>query len=174
MSKLKAVFLDRDGIINIDKEYLYKIEEFEFTKNIFDILRSLRKKGYLLFIITNQSGINRGYYNTNDFNILTAWMLERFKQEDIDIVDVKFCPHISSDNCNCRKPKTGMIEDILKNHNIDLKASWLIGDKVSDIECGNNIGIDNTILYDSGKYKTTNNCAKYIIKDINEVKEIIC
>lgn len=173
MSKLKAVFLDRDGIINIDKRYLYTIEDFEFVPGIIDILKYLQKRSFLLFIITNQSGINRGFYTHDDFHKLTQWMCNKLSEKDILISKIEYCPHQPSDNCNCRKPKTGMIENILKEFNIDLENSWLIGDKNSDIECAINIGISNTILFDNGKYDI-NNIAKYTIYDIKKIKEIIC
>lgn len=146
----KAIFLDRDGVINKEKEYLYKIEDFEFMEGCFDTLKTLQLKGYLLFIITNQSGIARGYYTLEDFNKLNSWMLKEFGKQNIKISQVEFCPHISSNNCNCRKPKTGMIDNILKNFEIDLDNSWLIGDKDSDIQCAKNAKIKNTIQVKSG------------------------
>ena len=152
-NKYKAVFLDRDGVINIDKGYVYKIENFEFVDGVFEALEYLQKLKYKLFIITNQSGIGRGYYSMDDFQKLTYFMLNKFKKSDIKIEDVQFCPHSPDDNCKCRKPQTKMVENILKKYDIELEKSWLIGDKESDILCAINAGIKNTILVN----KTCNN-----------------
>ena len=148
--KQKALFLDRDGVINIEKNYLYKIEDFEFVDGVFEALLYAQSLGYKIFIITNQSGINRGYYSDDDFHILTNWMIDSFKEHHIDILDIQYCPHTPDENCNCRKPKTGMIDNILTHYNIDLEKSWLIGDKFSDIQCAKNANIKNTIQVRSG------------------------
>jgi len=174
LEKQKAIFLDRDGVINIEKSYLYKIEDFEFIEGVFESLGYLQKLGFNLFIITNQSGIGRKYYSINDFNNLTSWMLEEFKKRDITISQVECCPHTPDENCNCRKPKTQMIDNILKNYNIDLKNSWLIGDKNSDILCANNAKIKNTIQVKSG-HKFDTSIADWIIDSLNykDISKII-
>ncbi len=170
----KALFLDRDGVVNIEKEYLYKIEDFEFFEGIFESLKKIQKLGYRIFIITNQSGIGRGYYTIEDFNILTSWMIKEFAKNAIEISQVEFCPHGPDDNCLCRKPKTGMIDNILKNYDIDLKNSWLVGDKNSDILCAKNAGIKNTIQVKSGHPFLENESeADYICESIKEINKII-
>lgn len=145
MPKKKALFLDRDGIINVDYGYVHKIEDFQFTQNIFKLLHFFKKQNYIFFIITNQSGIGRGYYTLKDFDILTTWMLKRFKEQNIDVESVKLCPHSPQELCNCRKPKAGMIEQIVENYDIDFKNSWMIGDKQSDIDLAYNANIGHTI-----------------------------
>jgi len=145
MTKQKALFLDRDGIINIDHGYVSKIENFEFTEGVFELLHLFIKKGYVLFIITNQSGIGRGYYTLEDFKTLTKWMLKHFKEQNIVIQEVAYCPHAPEEKCHCRKPHTGMIDKILKKYPIDLTHSWLIGDKQSDIALAINSNITNSI-----------------------------
>jgi len=141
----KALFLDRDGIINIDHGYVSKIENFEFTKGIFELLQLFIKKDYLLFIVTNQSGIGRGYYSINDFEVLNQWMIKKLKSKNIEIQNVHYCPHAPEENCSCRKPQTGMVNEILKTHNINLSSSWLIGDKQSDIDLSHNADIKHCI-----------------------------
>lgn len=163
----KAVFLDRDGVINIEKDYLYKIEDFEFINGVFSTLKTLQDNGYKLFIITNQSGIGRGYYSKEDFEKLTSWMLAEFLKKDIIISQVELCPHGPNDNCSCRKPKIGMIENILKNHEIDLENSWLIGDKESDIKCAKNAKIAHTIQVKSGhNFDESKSIANFVCDDI--------
>jgi len=146
MKKQKALFLDRDGIINIDHGYVSKIEDFHFSSGIFELLHLFVNQGYLLFIVTNQSGIGRGYYTQDDFDTLTQWMLDTFKKNNIHIQKVLYCPHAPDETCLCRKPKTGMIDDILKHYSINLEQSWLIGDKQSDIHLARNSHIAHTIL----------------------------
>ena len=174
MNAIKIIFLDRDGVVNIDKNYLYKIEEFEFTDNLFEVCEHIISLGYQIIIITNQSGIGRNYFTQDDFNKLTLWMIKEFKKNNIEILDIFHCSHTPEADCKCRKPKPGMILEACKKYNINLENSWLIGDKLSDINAGINAGIKNTILIDSdysnGKDKIgTNN----IIKKIIEVKNII-
>jgi D-glycero-D-manno-heptose 1,7-bisphosphate phosphatase len=171
---VKAIFLDRDGVINVEKEYLYKIEDFEFIHGVFDALKFFQAQGYLLFIITNQSGIARGYYTIEDFKVLTAWMLQEFQKNKIVISQVEFCPHGPNDQCQCRKPKTAMIDNILKNFNIDLEHSWLIGDKTSDIQCAKNAGIKNTIQVKSGHtFDEEKSQANFVCKSIMDCVNVI-
>ena len=141
----KALFLDRDGIINVDYAYVYEIEKFEFTEGLFELLELFIQKGYLLFIVTNQSGIGRNYYTQNDFETVTAYMLSEFKKRNIHITSVHHCPHAPELNCSCRKPQTGMVDQILEKNSIDLRNSWMIGDKQSDIDLAHNAMIENTI-----------------------------
>ena len=89
----KALFLDRDGVINKEKNYLYKIEDFEFIDGVFDTCRYFQDLGYLIIVITNQAGIARGKYTEKDFEILTTWMLKEFEKENITISKVYYCPH---------------------------------------------------------------------------------
>ena len=170
----KAVFLDRDGVINVEKDYAYKIEEFEFIDFVFDSLKYLQDLGYLLFIITNQSGIARSYYTIDDFLKLTSWMLLEFEKRGIKISQVEFCPHGPNDNCLCRKPKTAMIDNILKNYSVDLEKSWLIGDKSSDIKCAKNAKIKNTIQVKSGhSFDEKESVADFVCDSIKDIKKII-
>lgn len=170
----KAIFLDRDGVINIEKNYLYKIEDFEFVKGTFETLKKLQDTGYKLFIITNQSGIGRGYYSLADFNKLTTWMLDEFNDNSITISQVELCPHTPHDNCTCRKPLTGMIDSILKNYDIDLENSWLIGDKSSDIKCAINAKIKNTIQVKSGHdFEEKDSKADFVCDSIKDIEKII-
>ena len=142
----KALFLDRDGIINVDHGYVSKIEDFEFSKGIFKITKLFQEAGYRLFVITNQSGIGRGYYTEADFQILTEWMIRKFAERGIVIDELFYCPHTPKEFCRCRKPNIGMIEACLSKYPISLKESWMIGDKESDIELAHNAGIENTIF----------------------------
>jgi len=145
--KRKALFLDRDGTINIDKDYLFRIEDFEFQPGIFDLIRHYSDQDYLIFIITNQSGIARGYYTENDYLQLTQWMTEQLRTNGIHIEKVYHCPHHPeiTGSCTCRKPKPGLIVQALKEYPIDPERSVLIGDKERDILAGQNAGIGKNL-----------------------------
>ncbi len=144
----KAVFLDRDGVINIEKNYVYKIEDFEFIDGIFDLCKKYQQEGYLLIVITNQAGIARGYYTEEQFRVLTDWMVKKFEEQGISIAKVYFCPHHPdfTGECECRKPNPGMILQAAKEFKLDLSKSILIGDKMSDIEAGERAGVGTNIV----------------------------
>lgn len=143
LSQSKALFLDRDGTINVEKNYVYKIEDFEFQPGIFDLIKKYQNDGYLIFIITNQSGIARGFYSENDFKKLNDWMIDTFKRNGIKITKVYHCPHHPkiTGKCNCRKPLPGMILEAIQQFNISAVNSVVIGDKKRDILAGQNAGI---------------------------------
>ena len=171
---IKTIFLDRDGVINKEKGYLHKIKDFEFISGVFETCRYLQGLNYKIIIITNQSGISRGLYTENDFQIINNWMISEFKKNDINILDVFHCPHMPESNCSCRKPKPGMLTIACKKYDIDMSKSWMIGDKESDIIAANSAGIHNTILIknDTSQEELRSN-AKFILKSIKECIQII-
>ena len=170
---MKAIFLDRDGVVNKEKDYLYKLEDFEFIDDVFDVLKFFQSKGYLIFIITNQSGINRGFYSIEDYTKLTDWMLKKFKQQSIIISKVYFCPHRPDEQCKCRKPKPQMILEAKKEFDLDLKNSLLVGDKNSDIEAGKNAGITNLFLVATGHNINENKFNAKVINNLMELEQYI-
>ncbi|MBN1925472.1 MAG: HAD family hydrolase [Prolixibacteraceae bacterium] len=139
----KALFLDRDGVINEEVNYLHKIEDFVFIEEIFPVCKFYSEHGFILIVITNQAGIAKGIYTETEYEILTRWMLAEFSKKGITIEKVYHCPHHPdySGECDCRKPKPGLILKAGKEFNINFKKSLLIGDKLSDIEAGLNAGI---------------------------------
>jgi len=174
----RALFLDRDGIINVDHGYVYKIEEFEFAEGIFDLLQLFSKQGYLLFIVTNQSGIGRGYYSQKAFDVLTKWMVKTLHAHDIDIKEVQYCPHTPEENCHCRKPETGMIDTILKQYVIDIEGSWMIGDKQSDIDLARNARIGSSIAIGDRQFQdydyyfsTIKACTEYLEENMGTLND---
>tara|TARA_B100000795_G_scaffold264445_1_gene244942 strand:- start:942 stop:1469 length:528 start_codon:yes stop_codon:yes gene_type:complete len=171
---IKTIFLDRDGVINKEKNYLYKIKEFEFIDGVFRACKFFKELDYKIIVITNQSGISRNYYTENDFKSLNSWMITQFKKNDIDILDVFHCPHGPKSNCTCRKPKPGMLLKAQIKYNIDMKNSWMIGDHEIDIIAANNAGISNTVLVRSGHLidESTSN-ARYILDSIDQSRQVI-
>ena len=171
----KALFLDRDGVINVEKNYLYKIEDFEFIEGIFELCQHFVDAGYLIFVVTNQSGIARDYYSDEEFEELTTWMLGAFYEHGIEITHVYHCPHHPdiSGECSCRKPKPGMLLQAAQEFDIDLQNSIMIGDKERDIEAGINAGLEQSYLYDSAK-KTDTSKATKIVTRLDEIWKNRC
>ena len=166
---MKALFLDRDGIVNVDHGYVYRVEEFEFREGIFDLVKLFSNTEYLIFIVTNQSGIGRGYYSEADFKKLTSWMKKEFETHGVPIEAVYYCPHAPEEKCHCRKPETGMVEQALRKYQIDLPHSWMMGDKQSDIDLANNAGIGHTIAIGNTKIQN----ADFFFPTIRECKHFL-
>jgi D-glycero-D-manno-heptose 1,7-bisphosphate phosphatase len=144
----KALFLDRDGVVNVEKNYLHKIEEFELVEGIVEVCRAYQDNGYLIIIVTNQSGISRGYYSEEDFATLSQWMVEHFKTLGITITHIYHCPHHESIDgvCECRKPEPGMFLEAQKEYDLDMPHSVMIGDNERDIEAAQRAGVGMHIL----------------------------
>jgi D-glycero-D-manno-heptose 1,7-bisphosphate phosphatase len=166
----KTLFLDRDGVINVEKNYLYKIDDFKFIDGIVNLCKYYQDSGYIVIVVTNQSGIARGYYSEDDFSKLTNWMCEEFYKNGITISKVYHCPHhpsISGD-CSCRKPNNGMFIDAQKEFNIDLANSIMVGDKERDIEAALNAGVHETYLLDEKKTIKSSKATK-IVSNLDEI-----
>lgn len=161
----KAFFLDRDGVINIDRGYVSRIQGFTFMDGIFPVLQDIASKGYALIVVTNQSGIGRGYYTQEDFRILTEWMVARFLEQGILIAGVYSCPHRPESRCTCRKPAPGLFFQAIQEHGIDPSLSWMIGDKPSDIVAAAAAGIENRVLLGTADSEQSN----YAISELSEL-----
>lgn len=170
--KNKALFLDRDGVINIDKNYVFKKNDFYFIDGIFNLIANARKFNYKIIIITNQSGIGRGFFSEKQFLNLNSWMLNEFSSNSTPIDDIYFCPTHPKEGKgkykvldNRRKPGADMFFEASKDHNIDLASSIMIGDKISDVQAGENAGIKKLFLFSNKvRYKKSK-----IIKKLDEV-----
>ena len=166
---MKVIFLDRDGVINREDGYLHKVADFRFIDGIFKACKYFQSLGFKIIVVTNQSGISRGYYQETDFHILTKWMLAKFYSQHVNILDVIFCPHGPNANCKCRKPKPGMLLNARDKYGIDMAESWMIGDKESDIEAAKAAGVNKTILLKSGHSdEGTSSKAKLVLDSIEE------
>lgn len=149
----KAVFLDRDGTINEERNYLYRIEDFVYMDGVIEALHILEELGYLLIIITNQSGIARGYYTEEEFLQLNRWMIDDLRQRGIHISEVYYCPHHPDGIvkkyaaiCGCRKPGTELFWKAQKTFQIDMGRSYAIGDRMRDISICRESGVQGIIL----------------------------
>ncbi len=164
--KLKAAFFDRDGVLNVDKSYLYKIEDLEWIDGAKEALAYLTQKGYTIFVVTNQSGIARGYYTVADMEKLHEFMAQQIAAAGGKIEKFYYCPHLPEGKvaeyaieCDCRKPKPGLILRAFAEYDIDKNAAFLIGDKPRDVESAEAAGIKGC-LFEGGNL-------------LNFVKEIV-
>ena len=168
----KAIFLDRDGTINVEKDYIYKSEDLVFEEGSIEALKTFKNLGYILIVVSNQSGIARGYFTEKDLNIFNNNMNEILKKNGVEITEFYCCPHHPDGIgeykkvCECRKPNNKMIEDAIKKYNIDREKSYMIGDKTSDIGAGLKSNL-KTVLVKTG----------YGLKDMEKIdknKTLIC
>lgn len=151
--KLKAAFFDRDGVLNVDKSYLYKIEDLEWIDGAKEALAYLTKKGYTIFVVTNQSGIARGYYTVADMEKLHSFMAQEIEAAGGRIEKFYYCPHLPGGKvaefaveCDCRKPKPGLILRAFEEYDIDKDKAFLIGDKPRDVESAEAAGIKGCLF----------------------------
>ncbi len=142
----KALFLDRDGTINIDYGYVWQPDQFVFINGIFELCLKAQQKGYLIIIITNQSGIARGYYSEEDFNSITKYMISEFQKHNIKITDVFYCPEL---NGTRRKPEPGMFLEAQKKYHINMKDSISVGDKLRDLQAAEKAGCGKNFLFNN-------------------------
>lgn len=146
--KAKAVFFDRDGTLNVDVNYLYKIEDLRWTEDALAALAYLHERGYLVFVVTNQSGIARGYYSVAAMNELHGHMRQDAERAGGAIEKFYYCPHYKegalpeySVDCGCRKPKPGLLLQAFAEYELDKDACFMVGDSGRDIEAAHNAGI---------------------------------
>jgi len=157
----QAVFLDRDGVINVDHGYVHSVDDFEYVDGVFEACAALKKSGYLLAVVTNQSGIARGMYSEEQFHSLTEWMDWNFSDKGIELDGIYYCPHHAEKglgeykvDCDCRKPKPGMLNSAAQFLNIDLSRSIMVGDKRDDMLAAQAAGIPTRILVRTGQSVT--------------------
>lgn len=140
-----AIFLDRDGTLNVEKEYVHKVEDWEWIPKAIDAIRLINALDYLAIVVTNQSGIARGYYRVEDVHRLHSHVDECVQVEDARIDAYYFCPHHPDfgpkQSCFCRKPKPGLLLKARQDFDIDIRRSWIVGDKRSDVEAGLRAGV---------------------------------
>lgn len=179
----KAIFLDRDGVINIDRNYVYKVEDFEFIPRAIGALKMLSKTDYKIIIITNQSGIGRELYTHEDLKKVMDFMYKEFDKHKIKVEKkYYFCPHHPTKGigeyrveCDCRKPKTGMFKQAQKDFDIDMSKSFYIGDLEPDMVAGRNAGCKTIfVLSGHGKKEDLKDVKPdFIAKDLYEAVEVI-
>jgi D-glycero-D-manno-heptose 1,7-bisphosphate phosphatase len=145
MLLMKVVFLDRDGVINIEPgHYTYEIEKFNIVPGLFDALSILKAKGYQFIVITNQGGISKAIYNHHHVKLLHHYMIDQFLAAGIDILDIYYCPHHSvNEKCICRKPDSQLLEKAMARYRVDKSKSYFIGDSDRDVLAAKKSGISS-------------------------------
>lgn len=151
----RALFLDRDGVINVDHGYVHRSEQVEFVPGIFELVAAATARGWRVVVVTNQSGIGRGYFGVGDFQHLTEWMRSRFAERGGTLDAVYHCPHHPREagpdyrrDCPDRKPAPGMLLRARRDLQLDMAASVLVGDRLSDLEAARRAGVGTRLLFD--------------------------
>ncbi len=153
----KAIFLDRDGTLNVDHGYVHQIDDFEFIPHTVATLRELQGMGFKLVMVTNQSGIARGYFSEQQFLQLTEWLDWSLAEQSVELDGIYYCPHHPEgkgefrQQCDCRKPAAGMLLDAIKALDIDPAESYMVGDKFEDMQSGQAANVAHLILVETGK-----------------------
>ena len=177
MAKI-AVFLDRDGVINQDTGYVSCIDDFHFIDGAIEALQLLKKKGYSLVVVTNQSGIARGYYSEEQFMQLTEWMDWSLADRDVELDGIYYCPHHPQGTveeyrqvCDCRKPHPGMFISARDFLHIDMAASYMVGDKIEDMQAAAAANVGTKVLVRTGKPVTpeAENAADLVINSLADL-----
>lgn len=157
-NKVPAIFLDRDGTLNVDHGYVHEIDNFQFIDGVIEAMRELKNMGFALVLVTNQSGIARGMFTENQFMQLTEWMDWSLADRDVDLDGIYYCPHHPEGSvaeyrqeCDCRKPQPGMLLSAQKELHIDMAASYIVGDKPDDMQAGAAAGVGTKVLVKTGK-----------------------
>lgn len=175
---IKAIFIDRDGVINKDPggwtkhEYVTEIKDFHFLPGVFDALKLLNRSRVQVIIVSNQAGVSKGYFSKGRLDDITLMMLAEISKNGGSVREVYYCTHRNEDNCNCRKPKPGMLEAAIKKYSVVPRDTYIVGDSIVDVQAGKGAGV-NTIFVLSGKtgmdeMRKWNVKPDYVFKDLLE------
>jgi len=166
-----AVFIDRDGTVMQDADYCSDPQQVKIFPRVAEALRRLKSKGFKVIIITNQSGIGRGFFTVEQYRAVEAEVLRQLGDGLIDAT--YFCPDVPGQHSSCRKPAPGMIVEATREHQIDLARSFLIGDKEIDAECGRNVGVRTIRVRTGFDRETAGSMADWVAEDLPAAAEII-
>jgi D-glycero-D-manno-heptose 1,7-bisphosphate phosphatase len=157
----KAIFLDRDGVINEERGFTYQLEHFKILPDLIETLQLLKKRGYLLIVVSNQSGIAKGLYKQTDVEVLHDYLLKELTKNNIQLEEIYYCVHHPDvSNCICRKPDSLFVEKGLARFNVDAKQSYFIGDKERDVQAAEKAGVQGILI-------EANESLKNILNKIN-------
>ncbi len=176
-SETKAIFFDRDGVVNIDYGYVHDPLNFQFAKHFVEGCIKLLDLGFYLFIVTNQSGIGRGYFTIDEYDHLTEYYLHKLRTQGVVISEVVYCPHIPDDLCKCRKPKSKLVDELCEKYSINKSNSAFVGDNLTDMECARRANLQHKFLilpeetaYPSGDYHIGSD-VRYVAKFFSDLKQ---
>lgn len=173
MNKKHAIFLDRDGTIIVDVGYPSRAEQVELLPGVTGALRSLREKGYLIILVSNQSGVGRGYMTHEDVSSVHERLLSLLAESGVSLDEAYYCLHAPEEECNCRKPSPAMVFDAAKKFDIDLSRSFMIGDREVDIETGRRAGCKTIHLKVGATMESSTVAPDYVGHSWNEVVTLI-
>jgi D-glycero-D-manno-heptose 1,7-bisphosphate phosphatase len=178
---IRAVIIDRDGTLNVEKHYVHRIADFDYIPGAVDALRRLTERAIEIHVVTNQAGIAKGLYGVSDFRRLNAYMIDDLARRGVRIASVRFCPHHPDAvvpeyrrRCDCRKPAPGMLADILAERGLSAREAVMIGDRNSDIEAGRALGLSTCLVrtgYGAGEAATTS--ADRVAADLAEAVDLL-
>ena len=171
----KGVFLDRDGTVIRDVVYLNDPKRIEIFPESYEAIKKLNENGFLVFLVTNQSGVARGYVTEDMVKHINKLLVDEFKSKGALISDCSYCPHPVDGGCECRKPNAGMIKELASKHDVNLSNSWMVGDRMSDVVAGLNAGCRSILLQNdlTPPIDTQFAPAETIKKDILETAQFI-
>lgn len=170
----KAIFLDRDGVLNENKQgYLYRYEDITWKPHVVSSLKAFAKAGYKLVIVTNQSGIARGYYTENKMRTLHRKMRAYLKEQGVIIDEIYYCPHGLDAGCSCRKPGIGMLLQAATEQNLNLSKSWFIGDSSTDIIAGRHANVHTVYIGDEAAYPSDTLRPNHFVTNLKEAQKRI-
>jgi D-glycero-D-manno-heptose 1,7-bisphosphate phosphatase len=174
MNKVSGVFFDRDGTICVDVGYLKDPNEVELLKRSADAIRLLNERKIPIVVVTNQSGVSRGYFPEETIHKANKRLEELLAKENVYVDAIYYCPHHPDGGCHCRKPEPGMVEEGAKKLNINVKKSFVVGDKATDVELGQNVGAKTILLLTGyGEEEKGKSKPDYIVNDLYDAVQII-
>ena len=168
----KILFLDRDGVVNIDKHFVSKIEDIVFVEGIFQLCKYFEEHDYQIIIATNQSGIARGLFSEQEFQAIMFFILEEFRRHGIVVLACFHCPHGPEDNCTCRKPMPGLFTQALRQFNTEAENCISIGDRERDIEAALAAGISQNYLLQDPQMNTGHFLGSIVVNSLSEIVQI--
>lgn len=153
--KRKAIFLDRDGVLNFERGYTHKLEDFKILPDVMEVLTVLKNKGFIFIVVSNQSGISKDLYTQNDVEILHRYLVQELAKNDLKLEEIYYCVHHpDKTKCICRKPDSLLVEKAIARFNIDAESSYFIGDKERDIEAAHKAGVEGVLIESNQPLKT--------------------
>jgi D,D-heptose 1,7-bisphosphate phosphatase len=170
-AKAPAVFLDRDGTLMKDVDYCGDPKDVQVFEGASEALRKLKQHGFKLVVITNQSGIARGYFDEQQYKVVEREVARQVGEELLEAT--YYCPHHPNDGCGCRKPKPELVVRAATDHGIDLSRSFFVGDKASDIDCGSNAGVRTVLVRTGYGRDTAASSADFVAENLSEAADII-
>ena len=184
MEENKFILFDRDGVINIEKSYLYKIEDFEYETGVIEGLKKLKKLGYRFLIITNQAGIAKGYYTEGDYLKLEKFIMDDLENRGIKIEKTYYCPHhpegkgIYHKECECRKPNIGNFLKAINEFFIDVEKSFMVGDRITDLIPAEKLGFKTVMVKTGYGLENISKLADYglkslVVENVNEFADLL-